>query len=108
MENQRLQADTAFGVHLRSYGFFHSGRERLQTRVLKRVWEHIPGGTLYGAVAAALIRLEGLDEAPPGMGTGDYHTLNVSKLANRFVRKRNLFGLHAFGARGRTARSYRF
>jgi|GEM_PF-1890471 len=75
MENQRLQADTAFGVHLRSYGFFHSGRERLQTRVLKRVWEHIPGGTLYGAVAAALIRLEGLDDTPPGTGTSDYHAL---------------------------------
>lgn len=53
-----LNADRVFVVHLRSYGFFHSGRERLQTQVLKRTWEHIPGATLYGAVAAALIRLD--------------------------------------------------
>ncbi len=79
-----LRADTAFVVHLRSYGFFHSGRERLQNRVLKRVWEHIPGGTLYGATAAALIRLDGLDAtAPPGEGGGDYHALLRAVTAQR-------------------------
>jgi len=74
----QLQADTAFVVHLRSYGFFHSGRERLRVQVLKRTWEHIPGSTLYGAVAAALIRLDGLvDDGPESFenGPGDYHTL---------------------------------
>lgn len=77
MANTRLAADTAFVVHLRSYGFFHSGRERLRTQVLKRTWEHIPGSTLYGAVAAALIRLDGMDEGatPPESGPGDYHAL---------------------------------
>ena len=77
MADKQLQADTAFVVHLRSYGFFHSGRERLRVQVLKRTWEHIPGGTLYGAVAAALIRLDGLDEGatPFENGPGDYHAL---------------------------------
>lgn len=72
-----LQADMAFVVHLRSYGFFHSGRERLRVQVLKRVWEHIPGSTLYGAVAAALIRLDGIEEEakPFERGDGDYHEL---------------------------------
>jgi hypothetical protein len=60
-----LQADRVFVVHLRSYGFFHSGRERLRVQVLKRTWEHIPGSTLYGALAAALIRLD-----PPSEGGG--------------------------------------
>lgn len=84
MTTERLKADTAFVVHLRSFGFFHSGRERLQNRVLKRVWEHIPGGTLYGAVAAALIRLDGLDEhAPPGEGSGGYHALLRAVRARR-------------------------
>ena len=78
MAIRQLQADTAFVVHLRSYGFFHSGRERLRVQVLKRTWEHIPGSTLYGAVAAALIRLDGLlDESaePFENGPGDYHAL---------------------------------
>ena len=72
-----LHADTAFVVHLRSYAFFHSGRERLRVQVLKRAWEHIPGSTLYGAVAAALIRLDGIDEnaEPFEEGDGGYHEL---------------------------------
>jgi hypothetical protein len=57
MSATKLNADRVFVVHLRSYGFVHVGRERLRTQVLKRTWEHIPGSTLYGAVAAALIRL---------------------------------------------------
>lgn len=77
MASRRLEANTAFVVHLRSYGFFHSGRERLRTQVLKRTWEHVPGSTLYGAIAAALIRLDGLDEeaSPFESGAGDYHAL---------------------------------
>jgi hypothetical protein len=77
MADKQLQADTAFVVHLRSYGFFHSGRERLRVQVLKRTWEHIPGSALYGALAAALIRLDGLDEEaePFESGPGDYHAL---------------------------------
>ncbi len=77
MANTRLRADTAFVVHLRSYGFFHSGRERLRTQVLKRTWEHVPGSTLYGAVAAALIRLDGMDPkaSPYQNGPGGYHAL---------------------------------
>lgn len=77
MTTQDLRADTVFCIHLRSYGFFHSGRERLQNRVLKRVWGHIPGGTLYGAVAAALIRLDGIDDnaQPFEEGSGGYATL---------------------------------
>lgn len=77
MANGTLQVDTAFVVHLRSYAFFHSGRERLRTQVLKRVWEHIPGATLYGAVAAAMIRLDGIDpDADPyEAGPGGYHRM---------------------------------
>lgn len=83
----QLQADTAFIVHLRSYGFFHSGRERLRVQVLKRTWEHIPGSTLYGAVAAALIRLDGLDEHadPFESGPGGYHAL-VRAVKERRIR----------------------
>lgn len=58
MTSPSLDATTVFTVHLRSYGFFHSGREPLAGQVLKRTWEHIPGSTLYGAVAAALLRLD--------------------------------------------------
>jgi hypothetical protein len=69
--------DTVLTVRLRSYGFFHSGRERLRVRVVKRCWEFIPGSTLYGAVAAALIRLDGLDpdEPVPLHGNGGYQRL---------------------------------
>ena len=63
MPSKTLDANRVFVVHLRSYGFFHSGRERLVVQVLKRTWDHIPGSTLYGAVAAALLRLDSpLDE----------------------------------------------
>lgn len=58
MPSKVLDADRVFVVHVRSYGFFHSGRERLVLQVLKRTWDHIPGSTLYGAVAAALLRLD--------------------------------------------------
>jgi hypothetical protein len=77
MSNGHLQANTAFVVHLRSYGFFHSGREGMRVPVLKRTWEHIPGNTLYGALAAALIRLDGIDmDADPfHQGPGMYHEL---------------------------------
>jgi hypothetical protein len=83
MATEQLQADTVFVVRLTSYGFFHSGRERLRVQVLKRTWEHIPGSTLYGAVAAALIRLDGVkdDDRPieedPSFdkGLGGYHEL---------------------------------
>lgn len=44
-------------VHLTSYGFLHPGRERFK-RVTKEAWPLIPGSTLYGAVAAALMRLD--------------------------------------------------
>lgn len=72
-----LNANSVFVIHLCSYGFFHSGRERLRTQVLKRVWEHIPGSTLYGATAAALIRLDGIEEnaEPFYSGSGGYHEL---------------------------------
>jgi hypothetical protein len=77
MANGQLDADAAFVVHLRSYAFFHSGRERLRVQVLKRVWEHIPGSTVYGALAAALIRLDGIEEDadPFEKGKGGYHDL---------------------------------
>jgi hypothetical protein len=77
MATRYLEADRAYVVHLRSYGFFHSGRERLRVQVLKRTWEHIPGSTLYGALAAALIRLDGLNERaePFEDGLGGYHAL---------------------------------
>lgn len=81
MGSNAMNADTVFVVHLRSYGFFHSGRERLQVQVLKRTWEHIPGATLYGAIAAALIRLldPGLDLnanlSDPEHSTGSYFEL---------------------------------
>ena len=69
--------DTVLTVRLRSYGFFHSGRERLRVRVVKRCWEFIPGSTLYGAIGAALIRLDGLDPAEPVplQGNGGYQRL---------------------------------
>jgi hypothetical protein len=51
-------------VHLRAYGFLHPGRERLGTRVIKRCWPVIPGSTLYGAVAAGLIRLSCDQQGP--------------------------------------------
>ncbi len=44
-------------VHLTSYGFLHPGREGFK-RVTKEAWRLIPGSTLYGAVTAALMRLD--------------------------------------------------
>jgi len=66
--------DTVFVVRLRSYGFLHPGRERLRT-VLKRSWPFFPGSSLYGVIAAALIRLDGVGSKPPGEGEGGYHRL---------------------------------
>jgi len=45
-------------VHLKVFGFPHPGRERWRTRVIKRPWRVIPGSTLYGALATALIKLD--------------------------------------------------
>jgi len=69
--------DTVLTVRLHSYGFFHSGRERLRVRVVKQSWEFIPGSTLYGTIGAALIRLDGRDPADPVplQGSGGYHQL---------------------------------
>jgi hypothetical protein len=66
-----MALDTVLTVRLRSYGFFHSGRERLRVRVVKRCWEFIPGSTLYGALAAALLRLDGADLNEPVSLQGD-------------------------------------
>lgn len=66
--------DTVFIIRLRSYGFLHPGREQLRV-VLKRSWPFIPGSTVYGLIAAALIRLDGGGTALPGAGTGGYHHL---------------------------------
>lgn len=44
-------------IRLRSFGFLHPGRERFK-RVTKECWRIIPGSTLYGAVAASLIRTD--------------------------------------------------
>jgi hypothetical protein len=44
-------------IRLLSFGFLHPGRERFK-RVTKECWRIIPGSTLYGAVAAALIRTD--------------------------------------------------
>lgn len=44
-------------VKIRSYGFLHPGKEQWKT-VLKKCWNIIPGSTLYGAIATALIKTE--------------------------------------------------
>jgi hypothetical protein len=44
-------------IHLTSYGFPHPGRERFK-RVTKEAWRFLPGSTLYGTLAAALMRLD--------------------------------------------------
>lgn len=67
--------DRVFGIRLKSFGFLHSGREPLRVQVLKRAWPFLPGSTLYGALAAALIRLDGGDRADPSGGDGGYHDL---------------------------------
>lgn len=67
--------DTVFVVHVRSFGFFHSGRERLLVQVLKRTWEFIPGSTLYGAVCSGLIRLDGPGEPGTLQGREGYRRL---------------------------------
>lgn len=82
-----MELDTVLTVRLRSYGSFHSGRERLRVRVVKRCWEFIPGSTLYGAVGAALIRLDGLGpvELVPLQGDGGYQRL-LRAVADRQIR----------------------
>lgn len=67
--------DTVFHLRLHSHGFVHPGRERLSTQVLKRAWSFIPGSTVHGAVAAALIRLDGLEPDQPLTGRGGFHQL---------------------------------
>lgn len=63
-------------IHLRSYGFLHPGRERWKTRVIKGSWDVIPGSTLYGALAAALIKLDCSDPTAEVCGGAcGYHRL---------------------------------
>jgi hypothetical protein len=64
--------DTVYTIHIRSFGHLHPGRERLRVQVLKRAWPHIPGSTLYGALAAALIRLDGVHPMNPLEGDGGF------------------------------------
>jgi hypothetical protein len=45
-------------IRLKVFGFPHPGRERWRARVIKRPWRVIPGSTLYGALATALIKLD--------------------------------------------------
>lgn len=72
-------------VHIRSFGFFHSGRERHRVRVVKRCWEFIPGSTLYGTVVAALLRLDGGEKKPPGTGSTGHHRL-LKAVRERHIR----------------------
>jgi hypothetical protein len=56
--------ERALLVQVTSYGFLHAGMAPLRREVLKRAWSYLPGSTLYGALRAGLIRLEG----PTGPG----------------------------------------
>jgi hypothetical protein len=58
-----MNLNKVLALHIRSYGFFHSGRERHRVRVVKRCWEFIPGSAVYGVVGAALLRLDGIGPA---------------------------------------------
>lgn len=76
--------DTVYTVHLRSYGLLHPGRERMR-QVLKRAWPYIPGSTLYGAIAAALIHLDNARPPGPAAGPGEFAAL-LELLAAQQVR----------------------
>lgn len=52
-------------VEVTTYGFLHAGMAPLRREVLKRSWPYLPGGTLYGALRAGLIRLDGPDGPGP-------------------------------------------
>lgn len=56
--------DRALLVDVTTYGFLHAGVEPLRREMLKHTWPLLPGWTLFGALQAALIRLEG----PAGAG----------------------------------------
>lgn len=57
--------ERALLVEVITYGFLHAGQGPLRREVLKRTWPWLPGATLYGALQAALIRLDGLKGARP-------------------------------------------
>jgi len=75
-------------VRLKVFGFPHPGRERWRARVIKRPWRVIPGSTLYGALATALIKLdcdeESLKERDPEKAykTHKNHGCGYGKLLN--------------------------
>ena len=51
--------ERALLVEVTTYGFLHAGMAPLRQEVLKRTWPYLPGSTLYGALQAGLIRLDG-------------------------------------------------
>lgn len=57
--------EQALLVEVTTYGFLHAGQGPLRREVLKRTWPWLPGATLYGALQAALIRLDGIMGARP-------------------------------------------
>lgn len=57
--------ERALLVELTTYGFLHAGQGPLRREVLKRTWPWLPGAMLYGALQAALIRLDGVDGPRP-------------------------------------------
>lgn len=57
--------ERALLVEVTTYGFLHAGMAPLRREVLKRTWPYLPGGTLYGALRAGLIRLDGPDGPGP-------------------------------------------
>lgn len=57
--------ERALLVDVTTYGFLHAGVEPLRREVLKRTWPLLPGWTLFGALQAALIRLDGPGGAGP-------------------------------------------
>ena len=59
-----MMGKIALPIEVKTYGFLHIGIEPLRREVLKRTWPYLSGGTLFGAIQAALIRLDG----PAGKG----------------------------------------
>lgn len=57
--------ERALLVEVTTYGFLHAGQGPLRREVLKRTWPWLPGAMLYGALQAALIRLDGITGARP-------------------------------------------
>lgn len=56
--------ERALLIEVKTYGFLHVGVEPLRREVLKRTWSLLAGNTLFGALQAALVRLDG----PQGVG----------------------------------------